>query len=691
MTGITTRARRGALAVALALVAPIGVVAATAAPSSAALPACTKTWTNTSGGSWDTAASWSGGTVPTATDHVCLTTAGTYTVTLADTEAEAPVTVASLRVGGTGSGTGTQTLVVSRGLAIEGSSLLATQGIEVQARGALELGESDRAQVSIGVGDGAIIANGGRISQVTGQEDVHEIHGDVVNSSHFRLDQAIFVEGTFTNDGDALLEVNHVLHVEDTMWTKSGSISGEWAVVAYDGLRVGDAVIGSPAMRPVFSVEGGELSFESDRAIEISVVGDVTVTGDPADDQDISIQTEDGQDTTLTFTGTWTNWGYLSLEPGADADVSLVGSGPGATFVNRALVDRYGPEGAGATIAADVVNRGEIDTSDGVLDVTGTLRSSGVLDLRFGEITVGHDLILGPTSVTALRLTAADGTDVGRINADGASAVDGVMEVDTSVAPAVGDSFTVITTSSRGGTFDDVRFLGPASYQIEHAATAVRLHRRASETTHQRFVRAAFQDFIGRQPDPKELSNHATRLDIGQQTRATLVRGLAGSEAYVTTLVQRFYADTLGRPGDAGGVAYWVDELRSGRKTVAQVAGSFYASPEYFVRAGNTNAAWITDLYDVFFERAPSGGDLSYWTGRVAGQGRTRVAVELYQSLESRRQRVDRLYQDLLGRPGDEDGVDYWAGRLTREGDLVLAVFLASSPEYLERAEERYP
>ena len=204
-------------------------------------------------------------------------------------------------------------------------------------------------------------------------------------------------------------------------------------------------------------------------------------------------------------------------------------------------------------------------------------------------------------------------------------------------------------------------------------------------------MRAAYQDFLDRQPDVKELSNHAGTIDSGNGTRASLVRSLARSPEYVTALVQRFYADTLGRPGDPGGVAFWVDQLRTGRKTVAQVAGSFYASPEYYGRAGGTDRAWITDLYGVFFDRAPTTGDLTYWTGRISSRGRTRVAVELFQSLESRRQRVQRLYDELLRRDGDPAGVDFWAGRITTTGDLALAVDLASSAEYLDRAQVRYP
>jgi hypothetical protein len=255
----------------------------------------------------------------------------------------------------------------------------------------------------------------------------------------------------------------------------------------------------------------------------------------------------------------------------------------------------------------------------------------------------------------------------------------------------VGTTITVVVGATRTGTFDEVTFRGSASYDPQYTGTEAQIVRRAGESASRRFVRAAYQDFLDRQPTPTELTEKASAIDGATLSRGTLVRQLSLSPEYVTALVQRFYADTLGRPGDPAGVAFWVDRLRTGTDTVAEVAGSFYASPEYFNRAGGTNAAWIGDLYEVFFDRAPTSGDLTYWTTRIAQRGRTRVAIELFQSLESRRQRVDRLYQDLLGRDGDSDGVDYWAARITNEGDLGLAVFLAASGEYLGRAQLRYP
>lgn len=66
--------------------------------------AASLTWTNTAGGSWNTAANWSPNAVPGATDTAKLTTPGNYTVIL-----DAPVDLLGLELGAS-SGTGTQSV-----------------------------------------------------------------------------------------------------------------------------------------------------------------------------------------------------------------------------------------------------------------------------------------------------------------------------------------------------------------------------------------------------------------------------------------------------------------------------------------------------------------------------------------------------------------------------------------------------
>jgi len=67
-------------------------------PSLAVAQSCTDSWLGGTG-TWDTASDWSKGKVPASNDDVCITAAGTYTVTLGNEM----IDVAGLTVGGPGS------------------------------------------------------------------------------------------------------------------------------------------------------------------------------------------------------------------------------------------------------------------------------------------------------------------------------------------------------------------------------------------------------------------------------------------------------------------------------------------------------------------------------------------------------------------------------------------------------------
>ncbi|HMJ76687.1 MAG TPA: DUF4214 domain-containing protein, partial [Iamia sp.] len=76
---------------------------------------------------------------------------------------------------------------------------------------------------------------------------------------------------------------------------------------------------------------------------------------------------------------------------------------------------------------------------------------------------------------------------------------------------------------------------------------------------------------------------------------------------------------------------------------------------------------------------------------QVVVHGPSWVAVRLYGSLESRRDRVAALYESLLGRAPEPAGSAYWAERVAVVGDLSLARHLAASAEYRTRAITRFP
>ncbi len=266
----------------------------------------------------------------------------------------------------------------------------------------------------------------------------------------------------------------------------------------------------------------------------------------------------------------------------------------------------------------------------------------------------------------------------------GVAAVD--CRIDGGVWSACPDPIAYAGLAAGPHTFE-VRVVDEAGNDGTDAHTwTIRTPRSADEA----WLWAAHEDFLDRAPTPAEVVDGLARLGAGTP-RSTLARELATSDEWLSVVVTRFYADTLGRSPGARELAYWTGELASGRRTVATVAAGFYGSAEYVTRAGGTADAWIADLYDALLGRPATPDDVAYWTARATAQGRGRVALQLFQSLESRRARVETLYQALLGRPADDAGRDFWAARLTHDGDIALARHLASSSEYATRAHTRFP
>lgn len=210
----------------------------------------------------------------------------------------------------------------------------------------------------------------------------------------------------------------------------------------------------------------------------------------------------------------------------------------------------------------------------------------------------------------------------------------------------------------------------------------------APDPAHVSFVRAAYADLLGRAPTAAERGREVTRLDAGHR-RADLLSRLTRSSEWVGAIVRELYLDTLGREPDRAGLQYWTTLIVSGRRTVAQVAASFYASDEY-VGTGD-RFGWIQDVYQEVLGRQVGPDEVDYWLGQAELRGRTWVTTRIYAALESRRARVTGLYQALLARDPDPAGLAFWADRVGREGDLALARSLTASAEYLAAARARFP
>jgi len=186
------------------------------------------------------------------------------------------------------------------------------------------------------------------------------------------------------------------------------------------------------------------------------------------------------------------------------------------------------------------------------------------------------------------------------------------------------------------------------------------------------------------------------------------------------SLVDHYYLAILGRAPDAGGKAFWESEAvrMQGlgvdiKEAYMVMAGYFFNSPEY-VSLGTSDTRYVTDLYNTFFNRAPDGGGLAYWTGQLAAGlprnivlygflfspefttfmngifGNTTSRAEVYAVVD--------FYRGLLNRLPDTPGFNYWlgqfraaqcsgpgaAGQVYTAVDSISSLF-STSAEYVSR------
>lgn len=195
-----------------------------------------------------------------------------------------------------------------------------------------------------------------------------------------------------------------------------------------------------------------------------------------------------------------------------------------------------------------------------------------------------------------------------------------------------------------------------------------------------KYVDAVYQLFGGRPATAGEKSHWAPAVSSGN--RVAVTSALAVTDSWAGARVSELYRTVFQRSADSGGRAYWLDQIRRGLPLEA-VGVEFYSSGEYYGRSGSTPQGWIQALYRDLLGRTADGGGVTYWVGRMrAGQPRSAVAANFYRSVESRRDRTNRLHHTILGSNLADPGLQQWADRLAFVGDVRLAADLAATQSF---------
>ncbi len=168
-------------------------------------------------------------------------------------------------------------------------------------------------------------------------------------------------------------------------------------------------------------------------------------------------------------------------------------------------------------------------------------------------------------------------------------------------------------------------------------------------------------------------------------------------EAYV----QRLYEGLFGRGDDLSGMSHWIGLLDGGASRT-DVAAGFLTAPEFLADYGTASAIpaaqFIGTLYAGMLGRAPTAGDLAFWTDRLSQYGQAAVLDGIADSPEAKAHNAaataqvwaptvlgtlnQELYGTGLGREAEPAGNAYWQGVLPGLTTAQAAALFAATPEF---------
>jgi len=208
-------------------------------------------------------------------------------------------------------------------------------------------------------------------------------------------------------------------------------------------------------------------------------------------------------------------------------------------------------------------------------------------------------------------------------------------------------------------------------------------------TPNRRFVNQLYNDILSRPATDADASGWVSLLDRNAIDRTHVALALSTSTEYISDQVEASYLARLGRDADPKGLAFWVDYIHHGA-TLEDLEISFLGTPEYYSSAGalypghSPAEAFVYAVYNDVLGRNPDSNGLGYWVGRLnAGDPAWHLAASVVRGTEAMSNRVTSDYQMLLGREPDTRGRDAWVAQLlagTR--DETLLAELAGSDEY---------
>jgi hypothetical protein len=201
---------------------------------------------------------------------------------------------------------------------------------------------------------------------------------------------------------------------------------------------------------------------------------------------------------------------------------------------------------------------------------------------------------------------------------------------------------------------------------------------------------------------PDDLEAMGMDLRSGHTEVQILTRMLTANGDYVTTQplgswIRALYQDVLGRTAGPGEVASWLTSMEGGA-SMASVANAFISSPEANGQLvstpqyppGPVRVGALQGYYQHFLGRTPGAAEAATWVNALSsGASRNSVIAAFLRTDEyfnlaggTPTGFIDKVFNDLLGRPPAASNLQQWQGDANVRIDLPNAVLAGAPNEY---------
>jgi hypothetical protein len=206
---------------------------------------------------------------------------------------------------------------------------------------------------------------------------------------------------------------------------------------------------------------------------------------------------------------------------------------------------------------------------------------------------------------------------------------------------------------------------------------------------HASLVDKLYHQVLHRSAEDQGLIYWTVQLDAGA-TLDTVATGIFNSTERLDPLVTQFYAQYLLRGTDPGGLAYWVNDWQT-KGDPRDVVENILASQEFFDDAGDTNAGFVTLLYDRVLDRNPEASGLNYWVSLMSNpptnppQSRFDIASQFYDTHEKHVDLVDFLFGEYFHGVSPLPSIDPYVADLDfplSQTETQVEKAIIDSPEY---------